>query len=82
MNNQALALEAEGEHASAERLYRRAIDLAEQIPTLKGPTNVGESEVLAATLQNYAILLHKLKRDAEAAKLEARLKAKPQTVPR
>ena len=49
--------------------------MAGRIPVLSGPANVGEAGALASTLRNYAILLHKLKRSAEAARIEARLKA-------
>jgi hypothetical protein len=48
---------------------------------LSGPANVGEAGALASTLRNYAILLHKLKRGAEAARIEARLKALGKTDP-
>jgi Flp pilus assembly protein TadD len=74
MNNQALALDGKGDNAAAERLYRRAITLAERIPAIAGPANVDEAGALASTLRNYAILLHKLKRGADAGKIEARLK--------
>jgi tetratricopeptide (TPR) repeat protein len=75
LNNRAMALEEKGDHPAAERLYRQAIELADRIPVLKETANVGEAEILAVTLENYSALLRKLKRDAEAARVEARLKA-------
>ena len=74
MNNLALTLEAQDNYAAAEKLYQRAVTIAERIPNLPGKTNVGEAVVLKKTLGNYAIMLRKLKRDAEAVKLEARAK--------
>ncbi len=73
MNNLALALDGKGDNAGAEVLYKRAITLAEKIPSLAGPANVGEVELLQRTLQNYATLLHKMGREAEARKVEQRL---------
>jgi tetratricopeptide (TPR) repeat protein len=75
MNNLALALEGKGENAAAERLYQRALTMVERIPSLPGNANVGESAALLKTLGNYSLLLRKLKRDSEAAKLETRAKA-------
>ena len=72
MNNLALALEGKDENAAAERLYQRAIPIAEHISHLPGHANVGEVVVLTKTLNNYAGLLRKLDRAAEAAKLETR----------
>jgi tetratricopeptide (TPR) repeat protein len=72
MNNMGLTLEGKGDFAGAETVYRQAVTAAEHIPVLKGHSNVKETEVLGDTLRNYAILLHNMKRDAEAAKLEAR----------
>jgi hypothetical protein len=72
LNNLGLTLEAKGDFAAAEGIYRHGITEAEHIPVLKGRTNVNETAVLGDTLRNYAILLHSLKREAEAAKLEAR----------
>jgi tetratricopeptide (TPR) repeat protein len=72
MNNMGLTLEGKGDHAAAEAIYRQAIPEAEHIPVLKGRANVNETAALGDTLRNYSILLRKLKRDTEAAKLEAR----------
>jgi tetratricopeptide (TPR) repeat protein len=72
MNNLGLTLEAKGDNKAAETTYRQALSAVEWIPTLKGRANVSEDAALGATLKNYAMLLRKLKRDAEAAKLEAR----------
>jgi len=72
MNNLGLTLEAKGDNKAAETTYRQALSEVEWIPTLKGRANVSEDAALGATLKNYAMLLRKLKRDAEAAKLEAR----------
>ena len=72
MNNLALTLEAKGDNAAAEALYRRALALAEHIPSFPAGANVGEADALKKTLTDYALLLRKLKRDGEAAKLEAR----------
>jgi tetratricopeptide (TPR) repeat protein len=72
MNNLALSLEGKDDNAAAERVYQRAIPLAEHIPHLPGRANVGEVSLLTKTLRNYADLLRKLDRAADAAKLEAR----------
>jgi tetratricopeptide (TPR) repeat protein len=79
-NNLALVLEARGDAPGAERLYQRAVTLAAQIPSLAGPANVGEGQLLAVTLRNYASLLRRLKRVPEAARMEARAKALGKTV--
>ena len=75
MNNHAQALEGKGDLAAAERLCRSAVESAGRIPKLEGPANVGEADLLAGTLQIHAMLLRKLKRDSEAAKVEARLRS-------
>jgi hypothetical protein len=49
--------------------------MAERIPSLPGNANVGESAALMKTLANYALLLRKMHRDSEAAKLEGRAKS-------
>lgn len=72
MINLAMTLEGKDDNTGAEALYRRALALAERIPSIPPPANVGEAEALKKTLTNYAMLLRKLKRDAEATKMEAR----------
>lgn len=75
LNNLALALEGSGDDANAEKQYTTAMAIATKIPALAGDKSVGERDLLAKTLDNYRTLLRKLKRDDEAAKVEARLKA-------
>jgi Tfp pilus assembly protein PilF len=58
----------QGKYAQAEPLYRRALVIDEKA---LGP----EHPQVAAVLENYAALLHKLNRDAEADKMEARAQA-------
>ncbi len=72
MNNLALAIEGKDDNAGAERVYLRAIPIAERIAHLSGRANVGEVGALTKTLRNYAALLRKTERTVEAAKLEAR----------
>jgi hypothetical protein len=76
-----LVLEGSGDTASAETQYTTAIAIAARIPSLPGDKSVGEKDLLAKTLDNYSSLLRKLKRDDEAAKVEARLKALGKTAP-
>ena len=76
MNNLALALDGKGDNAGAEVQYKRALALAEKIPVLTGAANVGEAELLERTLRNYAALLRKMGREAEARKLESRVPSK------
>ncbi len=71
LNNLAMVLEGEGHDAAAERQYRVAVYLADKMPAIPG----ADTDLLAKTLQNYAELLRKLKRDAEAKRIEARAKA-------
>jgi hypothetical protein len=75
MNNLALSMEGKDENGSAERLYQRAIPIAEHISHLAGRANVGEVAALVKTLRNYARLLRKLDRAVDAAKVEARATA-------
>jgi tetratricopeptide (TPR) repeat protein len=75
LNNRALVLELTGEESSAEREYKLAIGIAEKIPALAGAESVGETALLKQTLESYAVLLRKLKRVAEAVKVEARAKS-------
>ena len=81
LNNLALVLEGAGDPANAEKQYTTAIAIATKIPSLPGDKSVGEKELLAKTLDNYSTLLRKLKRDDEASKVEARLKALGKTTP-
>ncbi|MBI3299586.1 MAG: tetratricopeptide repeat protein [Elusimicrobia bacterium] len=60
LNDLALFLESRGLYADAEKLYRRALELAEQG---KAPRS--------AARPNYASLLRRLGREAEAAALES-----------
>lgn len=81
LNNLALVLEGSGDTAGAEKQYTTALALVIKIPALAGDKNVGEKDLLAKTLDNYSTLLRKLKRDDEATKVEARLKALGKTTP-
>jgi tetratricopeptide (TPR) repeat protein len=81
LNNLALVLEGSGDTASAEKQYTTAVSIATKIPSLPADKSVGEKDLLAKTLDNYSTLLRKLKRDDEAAKVEARLKALGKTAP-
>jgi tetratricopeptide (TPR) repeat protein len=81
LNNLALVLDGKGDTAGAEKQYTRAISLAGSIPALPGAASVGEKELLAKTLDNYAQLLRKLQRNDEAAKVEARSKSLGKTAP-
>ena len=65
LNNLAMVLEGRGQDL-AERQYKQAIAMAEKLP---------DPSMLAFTLHNYASLLRKLKREVEAKRVEARLKA-------
>ena len=58
----------QGKYAQAEPLYRRALAIQEKA---LGP----EHPQVATVLENYADLLRKMKRDAEADKMEARAQA-------
>ncbi len=67
-NNLALLYYAQGQYSQAEPLYQRALAIREK--TL-GP----EHPKLATSLENYAALLRKLDRTAEAESMEVRAKA-------
>jgi hypothetical protein len=47
--------------------------VSERIPRRDG--GLGDPNLLANTVRNYSVLLHKLKRDAEARQLAARVNA-------
>ena len=66
LNNLAMVLEGKDQDAAAERQYRMAMTLGDRIPA------VGDNDlsVLVKTLQNYAALLRKLKKEAEAKKID------------
>jgi tetratricopeptide (TPR) repeat protein len=66
LNNLAMALEGRGQDAAAERYYKQAVAMGEKLP---------DTAMLAFTLHNYAGLLHKMGRDAESKRAEARAKA-------
>ncbi len=63
MNNMALVLSALEKNRSAEAQFKFALRLAEDIP---------RTTALPVTLENYAELLRKLNREAEAARVAAR----------
>jgi tetratricopeptide (TPR) repeat protein len=69
LNNLAVLCEAQGDYARAELLYQRALGSLE---TAQGPEYTAN---MAATLGNYADLLRKLQRQAEAERLAARAEA-------
>ena len=58
----------QGRFAEAELFYRRALDILEKALGPRHPE-------VAASLEGYAQVLRKLKRKAEASKLEDRAKA-------
>ncbi len=60
--------DAQGKHAKAEPLFRRALAIQEKA---LGP----EHPKVAQHLEDYAALLRKMEREAEASKMEARAKA-------
>ena len=68
LNNLALLYRAQGKYTEAEPLFRRALAVWEKA---LGP----EHPNVAMALENYAALLRKTNRAAEAAKLEARAQA-------
>jgi tetratricopeptide (TPR) repeat protein len=68
LNNLAAVYRAQGKYAQAEPLYQRALGIYE---TALGP----EHPHVADTLENYADLLRKMERDAEAEEMEKRAKA-------
>ncbi len=59
---------AQGNYTEAEPLYQRALAIREKA---LGP----EHPQVAQSLENYAALLRKLVREAEAGKMEARAQA-------
>ncbi len=68
LNNLAWLYRLQGKYAEAEPLYQRALGIYE---TALGP----EHPHVADTLENYADLLRKMERDAEAEEMEKRAKA-------
>ncbi len=68
LNNLAVLYHAQGKYAQAEPLYGRALLV---LTRAVGPDHPN----VATFLGNYAALLHKLNRDAEADKMEARAQA-------
>jgi tetratricopeptide (TPR) repeat protein len=74
LNNLAMVLEGKGQNIAAERQYKLAVTLADRMPAIPG-SSASDGGVLVKMLQNYAALLRKLKRDAEAKKIEERVKA-------
>ncbi len=68
LHNLAVLYNAQGKYVEAEPLYQRALAIREKA---LGP----EHPAVATVLENYAALLHKLNRDAEADKMEARAQA-------
>ncbi len=68
LNHLASLYQDQGNYTQAEPLYKRALAIAEQASGSEYPD-------LATTLENYAELLRKTNRDAEAANPEARAQA-------
>ncbi len=68
LNNLALLYKAQGRYAEAEPLYKRSLAIDEKA---LGP----EHPAVATSLENYAALLRKTGRGAEAENKEARAKA-------
>ena len=68
LNNLAALYQAQGKYAEAEPLFRQSLAIVEKA---LGP----EHPNVATALDNYAKLLRKTNRNAEAAKLEARAQA-------
>jgi tetratricopeptide (TPR) repeat protein len=69
LNNLAILYEAQGNYPKAESLYQRVLGILETAPGSEHAANV------AATLGNYADLLRKLHRHAEAERLAAQAEA-------
>ena len=68
LNNLGLLYHNQGNYAEAEPLYKRSLAIWEK--------NLGpEHPKVATSLENYADLLRKMDRGAEAEKMEARAKA-------
>ena len=78
LTNLASLYEAQGKHADAEGLYKRALSISENSLDPDHPN-------VATSLENYAAFLRKNSRVAEAEKLEARAKTirdkQPQSSP-
>ena len=68
LDNLAALYSAQGKYGESEALYRRTLVILEKALGLEYPN-------VATALENYAELLRKTNRDAEAVKLEARAKA-------
>ncbi len=68
LNNLADLYRAQDRYAEAEPLYTRSLAIREKA---LGP----EHPHVAMSLENYAALLQKTKRNAEAARMEVRAKA-------
>ena len=68
LNNLAALYWTQGKYAEAEPLFKRSLATVEKA---LGP----EHPLVAQSLENYAALLRRTGRSAEAAKLEARAKA-------
>jgi len=71
LHNLTLVLEAQEKFKDAEPVYRRALAIVD-VP------NPEDTERLTDLLSGYAAVLRQLKRPAEAARIEARLKGMPQ----
>ncbi len=67
IDNLALLYEAQGNYDEARKFYERAIS--------NWSTSLGSSPQEATGRENYAEMLRKIGRDAEAATMEARAKA-------
>ncbi len=68
LNNLAGLYHRQGRYADAEPLYKRSLAIVEEA---LGPMHPD----FAQSLENYAALLRKTGRDAEAARMETRAKA-------
>jgi tetratricopeptide (TPR) repeat protein len=68
LNKLAVLYKVQGRYDEAEPLYKRDLAITEKA---LGP----DHPHVATTLENYALLLRQIERDAEAAKMEARAKA-------
>ncbi len=67
-NNLALLYQAQGRYPEAEALYERSLAIGEKALGAEHPD-------VAQSLENYAALLRKTRRGAEAENMEARAKA-------
>jgi len=68
LNNLALLYEIQGKYSEAESFYHRAMAIREKALGQENPKSI-------ATVESYAALLRKMRRDEEATALEARIKA-------